>query len=237
MKRIDNVFITGDIHGDLTRIIEFYNRFKDMFPNIVVIILGDAGFNCNMPSRDRAIKEKANSLGITFFCVKGNHEIHPDHLFTYETKEWNGGEVYFEEEFPNILFARDGEIFDINGLKTLVIGGAYSVDKYYRLMAGWFWTDTEQPSEETKAYVMKKLNQVNWKVDVVLSHTAPLKAEPRHLFLSHIDQRTVDKSTEEFLDEISDKLDFKKWYFGHYHGDWNWDKYYMLFTKIEEFKV
>lgn len=32
-----------------------------------------------------------------------------------------------EKEYPNILFAKDGEIFNLNGLKTVAIGGAYSM--------------------------------------------------------------------------------------------------------------
>ena len=46
--------------------------------------------------------------------------------------EWHGGLVYREEEYPNLVFAKDGEIYDIAGKKTIVIGGAYSVDKWYR---------------------------------------------------------------------------------------------------------
>lgn len=43
------------------------------------------------------------------------------------------GTVMYEEEFPNILFPVDGEIFTLNGVQCLVIGGAYSIDKFYRL--------------------------------------------------------------------------------------------------------
>ena len=51
----------------------------------------------------------------------------------YKLQEWNGGKVWVEEAYPNILFAKDGEIYDIAGMKTIVIGGAYRVDKFYRL--------------------------------------------------------------------------------------------------------
>lgn len=39
--------------------------------------------------------------------------------------------MYYEEKYPNILFAIDGEIYNLNSKKTLVIGGAYSVDKEF----------------------------------------------------------------------------------------------------------
>lgn len=226
-------YITGDIHGDITRIEDFCNRLDGMLSsNDVMIILGDCGFNYYLNKRDSKLKEKANNLGIIIFCVKGNHELHPDMIPSYKTKEWNGGTVYFEEKYPNLLFAKDGEIYDFDEKKVFVMGGAYSVDKFYRIMRGWHWFDSEQPSEETKVYGMKRLESVDWKVDIVLTHTAPLSAEPRHLFLSMIDQSTVDKTTEIYLQEISEKLDFQKWYFGHFHGDWTYENYKMLFESI-----
>ena len=67
--------------------------------------------------------------------------MRPHHINSYKLVDLLGGKVWVEEEYPNILFAKDGEIFDFevnnNIYKTIVIGGAYSVDKYYRLMRGW----------------------------------------------------------------------------------------------------
>lgn len=68
-------------------------------------------------------------------------------------KEWKGGIVYYEEEYPNILFAKDGEIYDLDGERAMIIGGAYSVDKDYRLMVGEPWFPDEQPSVKIKTYV------------------------------------------------------------------------------------
>lgn len=64
------------------------------------------------------------------------------------------------------------------------------------------WWQNEQPSKEIKQYVEQQLNDNNWKVDVVLSHTTSLKYELVEVFLSRIDQSWVDKSTEEWLDGI-----------------------------------
>ena len=56
-----------------------------------------------------------------------------------------------------MLFARDGDIFIMDGTKHLVIGGAYSVDKYYRLENNLLWFADEQPSAEIKAYVEEQI--------------------------------------------------------------------------------
>ena len=71
---------------------------------------------------------------------------------------------------------------------------------------GW-WLD-EQPSEEIKHRVEENLKELRWDVDVVLTHTAPLKYEPREVFLPGINQGMVDKSTEQWLDSIEERLDY-----------------------------
>ena len=101
------------------------------------------------------------------FCIHGNHEERPENIRSYKTKKFHNGIVYYEEEYPNILFAKDAEIYDFNGYSVLVIGGAYSVDKEYRLMMGYNWYPSEQPSEETKNKVKKVLEEHNNKVDII----------------------------------------------------------------------
>ena len=148
---------------------------------------------------------------------------------------WRGGMVYYEEEFPDLLFAKDGEVFELDGKKAIVMGGAYSVDKMIRLMYGYGCWPDEQPSEDIKKDVERKLDELGWKVDVVLSHTTPLKYEPVEVFLKGIDQSKVDKSTEEWLDGIEEKLDYGKWYCGHYHTEKKIDRVEIMFENFEEF--
>ena len=92
-----------------------------------------------------------------------------------------GGQVYIEKSYPNIIFAKDAEIYDIEGKKTLVIGGAYSIDKDYRLAMGYKWFPDEQPTKELKNKCMDIVNSK--KIDIILSHTGPKKFEPVECFL------------------------------------------------------
>ena len=142
--------------------------------------------------------------------------------------------VLYEEEFPNLIFAQDGEIYDFNGKKAVVIGGAYSIDKFYRLAGGAQWFESEQPDEHIKRYVENQLIKNNWKVDYVFSHTVPLRYEPRWAFFPNFDQSTVDKSTETWLDSIEQKLDYDRWYAGHYHVACNLDRVNILFEDFIE---
>jgi len=228
------IYITGDTHGEFSRFKSFCERFATSAKD-TMIVLGDAGLNFYLDARDTKKKDYVATLPITFFFIHGNHEERPYLCEGYEEADYRGGRVYINRRYPNQIFAKDGEIFDFDGKKTAVIGGAYSVDKEYRLSHGWPWFASEQPDAEIKRRAEEKLAAAGWKVDCVLTHTAPIEREPRHMFLSGIDQTKVDKTTELFLQTIANRLEFDRWYFGHYHGEWHAGRYRMLFTEIEEF--
>lgn len=224
------VYYTGDIHGQKYEIEHFCKRFKPTADDVIVI-LGDVGANYSRDERDAELKTVLNRAKPTILCIHGNHEIRPWHIPTYKTREWNGGIVWYEEEYPTILFAKDGEIYNLEGLRHIAIGGAYSVDKFYRIRYGGGWWPDEQPSAEIKAYVKRQLR--NNPVDVILSHTCPFKYKPVEAFLPGVDQSTVDTSTEEWLDEIEESTDYLAWYCGHWHINKRIDKMHFLFHNFE----
>lgn len=168
--------------------------------NDTLVILGDVGVNYYLNKRDIYVKEQLNTCGPIVLCIHGNHECRPAHVSGYGLQDWNNGQVYVQPEYPHVLFAVDGEVYTLEGRDHLVIGGAYSVDKYYRLMRGFRWWEDEQPDEATKAKVEQVLAARDWQVPVVLSHTCPFKYEPVEAFLPGIDQSSVDASTERWLD-------------------------------------
>ena len=188
------------------------------------------GANYYENERDNRLKRALSRLMPTIFCIHGNHEIRPANIPGYQTKKWNGGIVWYEEQYPNLLFAKDGEIFTLDGLTHLVIGGAYSVDKYYRLMRDYGWWPDEQPSAEIKAYVEQQIQGRHF--DVILSHTCPFKYEPVEAFLPMIDQKTVDTSTEEWLDRIEETAQYDAWLCGHWHINKRIDRLQFLFHDV-----
>jgi len=227
------IYITGDKHANFYEVYNFCEEEKTNI-NDLMIVLGDAGINYFNDERDYKLKNKLKECNITFFCVHGNHEERPENIKTYKKKNFCNGIVYYEEEYPNILFAKDGEIYNLDNKSVLTIGGAYSVDKEYRLIFGYQWYESEQPSEETKKKILDIVNK-NKDVDIVLSHTCPYKYMPREVFLSGIDQSKVDNSTEYFLDEVENKLIYKKWYCGHYHTEKQIGKIEFMFNTIKKF--
>lgn len=224
------VYFTGDIHGSPFKL-QVFCRYMELTEKDTIVILGDVGANYYGGKRDKQFKEQIAKLAPTIFCIHGNHEQRPANIPSYIAKEWNDGPVWYEEEYPNLLFARDGNIYVIDGVRYLVIGGAFSVDKNYRLSRGYGWWADEQPSEEIKARVGRRV--ANSGLDVILSHTCPFKYEPREAFLPGIDQSDVDSSTEEWLDTIEESVDYKAWFCGHWHIDKRIDKMHFLYDEFE----
>ena len=222
------IYITGDTHRDFTRLHNLKGTEEDM-----LIVLGDAGINYYLNEEDTKYKEYLNSFKIKLFCIRGNHEERPENINTYKEINMFGGKVFIEDDYPNLIFSKDGEVYNINGMSVLVIGGAYSVDKDYRLMYGHKLFRDEQLSQEEMDNIYDKVKGKHF--DIVLSHTCPHKYEPREVFMSGIDQSKVDKSMEYFLDKIEDSIDYDKWYCGHYHTEKIVDKLEFMFGRIKVF--
>ena len=228
-------YITGDTHGEFERV-EKLVYTMDSAADDVLIILGDAGINYFGEPEDRALKKQLTALPITLLCIHGNHEMRPESLGAYQEKEWRGGIAYWEPKFPNLLFAKDGEIYELEGRRCIAIGGAYSVDKYIRFLSGKIcWWPDEQPSDEIKKRVESRLNAEGWKVDIVLSHTCPYRYMPRNTFLPFIAQNKVDNSTEEWLDNIEGKLTYDRWFCGHFHTNETIGNIQFMYEDIKEF--
>lgn len=222
---IKHWLITGDTHGQVLDRLNNIDTTKYPLEETALIILGDAGLNFYLNKTDKKNKHIVNNRGFMVYCVRGNHEERPENLnpieFAYDMKIQ--GWVWREPEYPNIAYLDDGGLYEIAGHTVLVIGGAYSVDKYYRLSrfpadatwTGWF------EDEQLLDWEMQDIatNIKGKEVDFVLTHTCPVAWEPTDLFLSGIDQSKVDKTMELWFQELKDTFSWKVWLFGHYHDD------------------
>ena len=226
------IYITGDKHGNFDGIKEFCAE-NETTKDDVLIILGDAGINYYLNQQDKELKDGIALLPITLFCIHGNHEERPNKIPSYTSIKWKNGVVYLEYEYPNILFAKDGEIYELEGTKTIVIGGAYSVDKAYRISTGMIWYASEQPNDKIKKYIEGQLEKLDWSVDLVLSHTCPEKFMPYETFFDVSDQSTIDHSTEKWLDTIENKLNYNYWLFAHFHTEKETDRFSIVYQGIK----
>lgn len=222
------IYITGDTHREFYKLYDIEKNKDNM-----LIILGDVGINYYLDERDKKLKEQLNSYNIKLFCIQGNHEERPENISTYKEIDMFGGKVFIEEEYPNLIFAKNGELYDIDNKKVLVIGGAYSVDKNYRIIYGYPWFKDEQLNKEEMDNILNKYK--GQYIDIVLSHTCPLKYEATEVFMKGIDQSHIDKSMERFLDKVEHSINYDKWYCGHYHTEKQIDKLEFMFGRIKLF--
>lgn len=220
------IYITGDTHGNFSRLDDFEYEKGDM-----LIVVGDASINFDLDYEDYLLKRNLNRDGIIYFCVRGNHEERPENISSYREVDMFGGKVFVEDEFPNLIFAKDGEVYNIDGKSVLVIGGAYSVDRYYRIRNGLPWFKDEMLSPDEMENIYEKVKGKHF--DIVLSHTCPHKYEPTEVFLKWLDQSKVDKTMEHFLDRVEESIDYDKWYCGHFHTEKEVDKIEFLYKGIK----
>ncbi len=242
------IYITGDTHSNFIRFNE--DNFpvqEEMTKDDYVIICGDFGGVWTFEEESNREKEALNWLNnkkFTTLFVDGNHENFT-RLYNYPVEEWHGGKVHKIRE--SVLHLMRGEIFDINNKKFFAFGGAKSHDiqdgilnldeeekiYQYRKRGAYFrirdysWWDLELPTKEEMENGIKNLGKANYRIDYIVSHCCPTNIQTL-LNLSYKKDILTD-----YLQEVSEKCEFKKWYFGHYHDNRQINSQFaLLYTDI-----
>ncbi len=228
------IFITGDTHGDIRRFnTESFFEQKEMTKDDYVIVLGDFGMVWDQTESrfEKHWLDWLDEKSFTTLFIDGNHENH-DRLDAMEVEEWHGGKVH--KIRPSVIHLMRGQVYEIDGLKVFTFGGASShdikdgileandprikkwrkdYDKQFRINKLEWW-ERELPSVEEMEEGRRNLEKVAWKVDFVLTHCTSASTTAM-IGDGHYGQ---DKLTR-YLQEIKDKLEYKKWFFGHHHID------------------
>ena len=233
------IFITGDTHctNDIYKLLPHeashtIKNYDNITKNDYLIIAGDAGIIWNKKDSDitKDIISIYESAPWTTLFVDGNHENH-DELMSFPVLEWNGGKIH--QISDSIIHLMRGQVFNINNKTFFTLGGGDSIDKMYRI-EGESWWPNEMPSDEEYEEALSNLQKHNMSVDYIITHCAPSYYLRR---LCYLDPRP-DKLTD-FLEslEMMHKIDFKEWFFGHYHMDLKLDKQHRcLYNDIVEIK-
>ena len=215
---IKNWIISGDKHGDMSGILEILRANPQ--DSTAIIVLGDLGLYFSFDKKERAKRDTVNSTHNYVYWLRGNHEeayFNIAELKPIWDENVHGIVWCNEQRHPYIRCLVDGGTYNINGHSVLVLGGAYSVDKEYRIRwnVGWF------PDEQIDPYTQDKIlaDETGKSYDFILSHTCPYDWEPRDLFMRGVDQNLVDKRTEMWLNKIKENVKYNIWLFGHFHDD------------------
>ena len=234
------IYITGDCHGDFRRFnkkyfVEQLRMTKDDF----IIICGDFGgvWNKDCESAYENIQlDWLDSQPFTTLFVSGNHENY-DRLDEYPVEEWNGGKI--QRIRPSIIHLMRGQVYTIEGKKIFSFGGASSHDisggilelddplykeKKKRLDREYLsyrvnhlsWWERELPSKEEMEEGKMNLEKNNNEVDFIVTHccaaSTQILIDP---YFTKIDYLA------KYFEELRQTVKFKKWIFGHYHGNKN----------------
>lgn len=226
------IYITGDTHSDFSRFTEEnFPIQSEMTKDDYIIICGDFGGVWTFEEesiREKELLDWLDNKNFTTLFVDGNHENYT-RLYNYPIEKWKGGKVHKIRD--SVLHLMRGEIFDIDNKKIFAFGGAKSHDIQdgilnldeeekiyeYRKRGSYFrirdfsWWDLELPTNQEMENGIENLEKINYKVDYIISHCCPTSIQA---LINPIYKRDI---LTDYLQQISEKCTFKKWYFGHYH--------------------
>lgn len=221
------IHLTGDTHGVMTRFST--DRFPEshyMTKNDYVIVLGDFGLIWSQKEtrEERYWLDWLDHKPFTTLFIDGNHENF-NRLNKFPMSDMFGSRVGKISNSVFHLFR--GEVYSIDNYKIFTFGGGLSVDKAYRIPEISWWKE-EYPSQDEMDNALYNLEQNNWEVDYILTHTAPkikletlMTKDDFKITTSFYSQHKINDAVSEFLDQIYLKTKFKRWYCGHYHVNLN----------------
>jgi predicted phosphodiesterase len=221
------LYITGDIHGTWDEREQF---IRSLSKEDILIVLGDWGWCWTSEHLKRYLKNNPECIQL---WIDGNHEGY-NVIDTFPIVKIYGGRAH--KIADNIYHLIRGEMYEIEGKKFLVFGGALSIDKHWRTPYVSWWPQ-EQPTMSDYSNAIENLKKNNWKFDYLLTHTAD--TELVQTVLGTTD--TVNDSTERMISQLKYEIkenegSFKKHFFGHLHQFWKGvsDDYewYCLYTQI-----
>ena len=209
-----------------------------------VIICGDFGLLWNYEPLGRCIGSNTkdwcwaedeiqllewyNECPWTTLAVLGNHSNY-DRWETYPISEWHGGRV--QRVGNSIIRLMNGEIYDIDGYTYFCMGGAMSTDRGIATgtqdydIHKWWWPQ-ELPSSAEWENAYNHLDEVDWKVDFIITHDAPAGITMQ----TRLGYRTSEVSNN--LETIRVSTDFIHWFCGHLHMDERYGKVSILYRDI-----
>lgn len=234
------IYITGDCHRDFDKFnVDIFPEQKEMTKEDFVIICGDFGgiWDKDVSGEwETYLLEELDSKQFTTLFVDGNHENF-DRLYSYPVEEWNGGKVHRIR--LSVIHLMRGQVFTIAGKKIFTFGGAKSHDisgdileyddpdfhKKRKTLEGNFktyrvnhysWWKQEMPSDDEMMEGIANLNAHSNKVDFIVSHCCA--ASTQALIGRGMYKRDY---LNDYLEKIRQSVEFKKWFFGHYHDNRN----------------
>ena len=238
------IYITGDCHGDFKKLSSSrFKEQKELNKSDFVIICGDFGL-WHDTAQERYWLNWLDEKPFTTVFIDGNHENF-DRLYggEFEAVDFHGGKAH--KIRSSIYHLMRGYVFELCGKKIFAFGGASSHDikdgiveadeydsrtmrnKMIRINHVSWWKE-ELPSCEEMDFGLKSLADNNNTVDYIVTHCLPQN-------IACLVSGGLFKEDEltNYFDIIAEKMNFEKWFCGHYHVDYTvLPEYQILYNKI-----
>lgn len=225
------VYITGDIHGffRLKRILPQNLNFCQ--PGDTIIVAGD--FGLIFKENDIKIEQKylkiLDSMNINICFIDGDRENHR-RLSQYPRIYWNGGRVGKIKD--NIFHLLRGEIYTIEDIKILCMGGATTPIQTELIVDYSWWPNEEIISQKDINNALFSLRKNQNQVDYVITHTCP-SSVGELIVENDLDEIMIKDCCCKSLEYLKEVVNCKHWYFGHFHKDIKLnDQFTCIFQKI-----
>jgi len=195
------IILAGDTHGDANAVKTLLEKARDIEAD-ALFVLGDFGIwdHHDGGSFTNHVTRFTERYETPVFFLPGNHDNY-DLLFEWEATKPRTSDGFYEIR-PNLFYSPRGHRWTWNGVKFLSLGGAYSVDKEWRVIddaaslyraerrlrlempltprerylvdkGQWSWWSQEEISEQEMRDAMK-----GGPVDIMLAHDKPRDARP-----------------------------------------------------------
>lgn len=196
-----------------------------------LIVAGDFGYPWDFSPEECEEVAWLESRPYTLLFVDGNHERY-DHWAERPYEKWHGGMVQRLSPGSPIRRLCRGEVYDLGGSTVFTMGGATSVDRDWRHPYIDWWPQ-ELPDERNFQQAHERLDAADWQVDYVVTHTCASRMLATTLFPAPSCENPDTDRLTDFLDELEDRLSYKRWYYGHFHRDMDVDeKHVALYDSI-----
>ncbi|MFV0400853.1 MAG: metallophosphoesterase [Oscillospiraceae bacterium] len=202
------VYVTGDLHGDLSR---FRSReFRKLKRKDTLIVCGDFGFLWEGTEREKKLLHWIGKRKYTVLFVEGVHD-NLSLVEAYPEAEWNGGKV--REISGKLRHLGRGGVFTIERRRIFVFGGGEDSESEGSDVQAKWW-DKMLPSSEEIAVAQDNLKSVGDKVDYIITHQCSRRLK-KFLTMRENEANVLDT----FFDHLQQTCTFKAWFFGSYHID------------------
>ncbi|EOS55954.1 MULTISPECIES: metallophosphoesterase [unclassified Anaerotruncus] len=202
------LYVTGDIHADIRRLKG--RAAKQLKKGDILLVCGDFGFLWDGSPKELRLLDWLGKRPYQILFVEGTHD-NIDLLSGYPEETLYGGQV--RRVSGNCCQLLRGECYEIEGKRVFALGGGESTDMDIRV-EGETWWSRELPSAEELAHARETLASLNQQVDYIITHSV---APTVNKFLDR-EQMQINLLLA-FLNEISETVQFKRWYFGSCHLD------------------